>query len=83
VRVSTADRGQTIENSCSRSRRPLDGSAGPWWVYRDEGISGAAGRAKQHGLDDLLKDVARRDFDIVAAWNLIGDTGSERPKEKT
>ena len=84
VRVSTADRGQTIENQL----QPLQEAAGRlgWTVvavYRDEGISGATGRAKQHGLDDLLKGVARRDFDIVAAWNLIGDTGSERPKEKT
>jgi hypothetical protein len=39
-------------------------------VYRDEGISGATGRAKRPGLDALLKGVARREFDIVAAWSV-------------
>ena len=39
-------------------------------VFRDEGISGAKGRAKRPGLDALLKGVARREFDIVAAWSV-------------
>ena len=39
-------------------------------VFRDEGISGATGRAKRPGLDALLKGVARREFDIVAAWSV-------------
>ena len=57
--------------SYSRSRRPLDGLAGPSWpIYRDEGISGARGRDKRPGLDALLKGVARREFDIVAAWSV-------------
>jgi DNA invertase Pin-like site-specific DNA recombinase len=36
----------------------------------DGGISGARGRDKRPGLDALLKGVARREFDIVAAWSV-------------
>jgi hypothetical protein len=36
----------------------------------DEGISGSLGRQKRPGLDALLKGVARREFDIVAAWSV-------------
>ena len=40
-------------------------------VFRDEGISGGTkGRDKRPGLDALLKGVARREFDIVAAWSV-------------
>ena len=39
-------------------------------IYRDEGISGTRGRDKRPGLDALLKGVARREFDIVAAWSV-------------
>jgi DNA invertase Pin-like site-specific DNA recombinase len=39
-------------------------------VFRDEGISGAKGRQSRPGLDALLNGVARRDFDIVAAWSV-------------
>src|ERR1700747_2217759 len=67
VRVSTADRGQTVENQL----QPLQEAAGRLgWsivaIYRDEGISGSQGRDKRPGLDALLKGVARREFDIVA-----------------
>ena len=71
VRVSTSDRGQTVENQL----HPLQEAAGRlgWTVvaiYRDEGISGSQGRQKRPGLDALLKGVARREFDIVAAWSV-------------
>jgi DNA invertase Pin-like site-specific DNA recombinase len=33
-------------------------------------ISGAKGRDKRPGLDRLLKAVARRDVDMVAAWSV-------------
>ena len=71
VRVSTSDRGQTVENQL----QPLQEAAGRlgWTVvaiYRDEGISGTKGRDKRPGLDALLKGVARREFDIVAAWSV-------------
>jgi DNA invertase Pin-like site-specific DNA recombinase len=38
--------------------------------HRDEGISGSLRRQKRPGLDALLKGVARREFDIVAAWSV-------------
>jgi DNA invertase Pin-like site-specific DNA recombinase len=34
------------------------------------GISGAKGRDHRPGLDRLLKGVARREFDMVAAWSV-------------
>jgi len=34
------------------------------------GISGAKGRDKRPAFDKLLKDAARRKFDIVAAWSV-------------
>ena len=37
-------------------------------VYKDEGISGAKGRDKRPGLDAMLKDANRRQFDQVAVW---------------
>ena len=39
-------------------------------VYRDQGISGAKGREKRPGLDKLLQAVARKEFDMVAAWSV-------------
>ena len=92
VRVSTADRGQTVENQL----QPLqEAAARLGWtvvaVYSDEGISGARGRNKRLGLDALLKGVARREFDIVAAWSvcrlgrslpdLVGLRGELRSRE--
>jgi DNA invertase Pin-like site-specific DNA recombinase len=61
VRVSTSDRGQTVENQL----QPLHEAAGRlgWTVvavFRDEGISGAKSRHSRPGLDALLKGVARR-----------------------
>lgn len=38
--------------------------------FTDEGISGAKGREKRPGLDALLKGIARREFDMVAAWSV-------------
>jgi DNA invertase Pin-like site-specific DNA recombinase len=39
-------------------------------VYRDQGVSGAKGRDKRPGLDKLLQAVARKEFDLVAAWSV-------------
>jgi DNA invertase Pin-like site-specific DNA recombinase len=73
VRVSTSDRGHSVENQLA----PLQEAAGRLgWsivgVFRDEGISGATGRAKRPGLDALLKGVARREFEI----GLLGELRS-------
>ena len=61
-----------------RERRPSTALAGGRWAarldgrarIRDEGISGTRGRDKRPGLDVLLKGVARRKFDLVAAWTV-------------
>ena len=52
VRVSTSDKGQTVENQL----QPLQEAAGRlgWTVVRDEGISGTRGRDKRPGLDALV-----------------------------
>jgi DNA invertase Pin-like site-specific DNA recombinase len=69
LRVSTLE--QTTENQ----RRDLTAVAerAGWNVveiYEDTGISGAKGRDKRHAFDRLLKDAARRKFDIVATWSV-------------
>ena len=69
LRVSTGE--QTTENQ----RRELEEVAArhSWRVvdfFEDAGISGAKGRDKRPGLDRLLKAVARRDVDMVAAWSV-------------
>lgn len=71
VRVSTADRGQTVENQL----QPLQEAAArlDWTivaVHRDEGISGAKGRDKRPGLDAMLRGVTRGEYDLVAAWSV-------------
>ena len=71
MRVSTADRGQTVENQL----QPLQEATGRlgWTLVADlprRGIRWFQGRHKRPGLDALLKGVARREFDIVAAWSV-------------
>ena len=39
-------------------------------VFKDQGISGAKGRNERPGLDKLLQAVARKEFDLVAAWSV-------------
>ena len=39
-------------------------------VFEDAGISGARGRDQRPGLDDMMKVVARREVDMVAAWSV-------------
>lgn len=64
VRVSTADRGQSVENQLQplaggRWAARMDGGGD---IYRDEGISGAKSRHQRPGLDALLRGVAPREF---------------------
>jgi DNA invertase Pin-like site-specific DNA recombinase len=68
-RVST--NGQTTANQ----RRELQAVAKRHgWnvvhVFEDNGISGAKDRDQRPGLDALLKAVARREIDMVAAWSV-------------
>jgi DNA invertase Pin-like site-specific DNA recombinase len=69
LRVSTKD--QTTENQL-RELRQVAERAG--WdvvqVFEDAGISGAKGRDQRPALDALLKAVARREVDLVAAWSV-------------
>ncbi|MNT27751.1 putative DNA-invertase from lambdoid prophage Rac [compost metagenome] len=39
-------------------------------TFVDEGISGAKGRDKRPGFDNLLKGVARKDFDQIACFSV-------------
>jgi DNA invertase Pin-like site-specific DNA recombinase len=71
ARVSTADRNQTVENQL----RDLQEVARrhDWIIattFTDEGISGAKGRDKRPGFDQLLQGVARKDFDLIATWSI-------------
>jgi DNA invertase Pin-like site-specific DNA recombinase len=38
--------------------------------FSDNGVSGAKGREQRPGLDKLLRAVARREVDLVAAWSV-------------
>lgn len=70
VRVSTSD-GQTTENQLRHLHEVAQRSG--WTVvaiFNDEGVSGSKGRDRRPGLDALMKGVARREFDIVAAWSV-------------
>jgi DNA invertase Pin-like site-specific DNA recombinase len=69
LRVSTGE--QTTENQ----RRELLAAAGRHgWdvvqVFEDAEYSGAKGREGRPGLDGMLKAVARKEIDIVAAWSV-------------
>lgn len=69
ARVSTDQ--QTVENQL-RDLREVGERLG--WniieVITDEGISGAKGRDQRPGFDRLLKGIARREFDMIAAWSV-------------
>ncbi len=69
LRVSTDE--QTTENQL---RELLAVAERIGWtiteIYEDVGISGAKGRNKRPAFDKLLKDAARRKFDLVAACSV-------------
>ena len=69
LRVSTD--GQSVDNQ----RLALQEAAvrHRWRVvteFVDRGISGSKGRDQRPGFDRLLKGIARREFDVVAAWSV-------------
>jgi DNA invertase Pin-like site-specific DNA recombinase len=67
LRVST-DR-QTVDNQIAALRQIAERRG--WEIveqYSDAGISGAKGRDKRPGLDRMLKDASKRQFDVVMAW---------------
>ena len=69
LRVSTA--GQTTENQEIALREWAE-RAGHEIVaaFSDAGVSGAKGRDKRPGLDDMMNAATRREFDTIAAWDL-------------
>ena len=69
ARVSTD--GQTVDNQTRELKAVA--KRHKWKiveVFRDNGVSGAKGRDKRPGFDALCKGIARRDFDMVAAWSV-------------
>lgn len=70
ARVST-DRTQTVENQLRELQEVAQRNG---WivtaVFTDEGISGAKGRDQRPGYDALLKGIARKDFEMAAAWSV-------------
>src|SRR5262245_11665069 len=69
ARVSTDN--QTVENQI-RELTAVGEKLG-WTIvgtFIDEGISGAKGRENRPAFDRLLRGVARRDFELVAAWSV-------------
>jgi len=68
TRVST-DR-QTTDNQLQALREWADRAGHEVVaVYEDKGISGAKGRDQRPQFDAMLKDAARRKFDLVAVWS--------------
>src|ERR1700733_2836080 len=71
VRVSTD--GQTVENQLGELHAVAKRHG--WQVikiYADQGISGTKGREGRPEFDKILKAIARKEVDMVAAWS--GDT---------
>jgi DNA invertase Pin-like site-specific DNA recombinase len=74
-RVAVYLRVSTGEQTTANQRRELKQVAKRhnWNIvefFEDAGISGTKGRDKRPGLDRLLKAVARKDVDMVAAWSV-------------
>jgi DNA invertase Pin-like site-specific DNA recombinase len=69
LRVSMTE--QTVENQ--QRELELAAERHGWKVVvalADEGISGSKGRDKRPAFDRLCKGIARREFDLVAAWSV-------------
>ena len=74
-RVAIYLRVSTAEQTTANQRRELQAVAKRHgWsvvkVFEDAGISGAKGRSERPSLDEMLKAVARREVDMVAAWSV-------------
>jgi DNA invertase Pin-like site-specific DNA recombinase len=67
ARVSTGE--QTTDNQLHELRRVAEFHG--WTIvaeHVDQGVSGAKGRDQRPEFDALLRGVARRKFDMIAAW---------------
>ena len=70
VRVSI-DKGQTVDNQLIDLQKAAERFG--WTIvaiHSDQGISGAKGRDRRPGLDALLRGIARREYEIVAACSV-------------
>lgn len=69
LRVSTKD-----QSSANQRDKLVDVAARSGWeiveVYEDAAVSGAKSRAGRPAFDRLLRDAARRQFDVVMAWSV-------------
>ena len=69
LRVSTSE--QTTRNQRRELRQVAERHG---WdvvsVFEDAGVSGSKGRDERPGFDALMKAVARREIDMVAAWSV-------------
>ena len=70
LRVSTTDRGQSVEVQEGPLNQWLDrlGGYDARITYSEEGVSGA--RTSRPRLDELVRAVRRREVDAVAVWKL-------------
>ena len=69
ARVSTNQ--QTVQNQLSALREVAERSGYSVIAeFKDEGISGAKGRIDRPALDQMLKDCAKRRFDMVMVWDI-------------
>lgn len=69
ARVSTD--GQSVENQLQELRAVAERHG--WEIvgeYTDKGISGAKGRSERPQFNAILNGVARKEFDLVAAWSV-------------
>lgn len=74
-RVAIYLRVSTAEQTTTNQRRELQVVAKRhgWTVahvFEDAGVSGAKGRNERPALDAMLKTIARREVDMVAAWSV-------------
>jgi DNA invertase Pin-like site-specific DNA recombinase len=69
LRVSTGS--QTTDN---QRRELVEAAERHGWnvvqVFEDAGVSGAKGRDQRPQFDAMLKAIARKEFDLVAAWSV-------------
>jgi DNA invertase Pin-like site-specific DNA recombinase len=69
LRVSTTE--QTVENQQRELEMAAERHGWPVVVtFADAGISGSKGRDKRPAFDRLCRGIARREFDLVAAWSV-------------
>lgn len=69
VRVSTDH--QTVENQTGELQSVAERRGwGVAKIYSDAGVSGAKGRSMRPGLDQMLKDASRRQFDVLMVWSI-------------